>query len=74
MTATGSLKRSSRKVAAAVPPATPPPMITIGLVLAAAAMHTILPQQGSAKRITGRVRSPDSAATCLGRSGTREWR
>jgi hypothetical protein len=53
MITTGPLKPSSRKVAAAVPPAVPPPMITIGLVLAPSDMYSILPPRSAKLRTMG---------------------
>ena len=51
MITTGPPKPSSRKVAAAVPPALPPPTITIGFVPVASDMCiALLPQRRGAKR------------------------
>src|SRR5215467_2422645 len=45
MSTTGPGKPSSRSVAAALPPARPPPMITIGLPLVRSATQYILPPE-----------------------------
>src|SRR5712691_7570673 len=54
MITTGPAKPSSRRVAAALPPATPPPTITIGLPLVLSATESILPSPLAADE-AGRV-------------------
>src|SRR6516165_7894158 len=56
MSTTGPGKPSSRSVAAALPPARPPPMITIGLPVVRSATHYILPP-GASGGLPGSVES-----------------
>src|SRR5215468_3974963 len=69
MITTGPPKPSSRKVAAAVPPALPPPMITIGLVPVVSAMCYILPQS----RLGARRRPGGWLTPCRCAPGRRCW-
>src|SRR6266851_3591369 len=57
MITTGPAKPSSRRVAAALPPATPPPTITIGLPPVLSDTQYILPSQFSRETVPRRLRS-----------------